>query len=80
MYQKILSISKMIDHSLLNPELTDEDLKLMRTKCKSSIEIKAAGKVRTLDDILRVKSLGITRVGATATESVMKEARKRGFH
>jgi len=58
---------------------TDDDLVLMREHCIPSIQIKAAGKVRTLDDILRVRELGATRVGATATESILKEARERGF-
>ena len=58
---------------------TDDDLALMRRACAASIQVKAAGKVRTLDDVLRVRSLGVTRVGATATESILDEARRRGF-
>ena len=41
--------------------------------------MKAAGGVRTLDDMLRVKALGVTRVGATATEAILMEARNRGY-
>jgi deoxyribose-phosphate aldolase len=41
--------------------------------------VKAAGGVRTLDDLLRVKSLGVTRVGATATEAILAEAKNRGY-
>ncbi len=59
---------------------TDSDLILMRRESINSIQIKAAGKVRTLDDILRVRSLGVTRVGATATESILLEAKKRGYN
>ena len=58
---------------------TDHDLALMRRESIASIQVKAAGKVRTLDDVLRVRSLGVTRVGATATESILEEARRRGF-
>ena len=44
-----------------------------------SVRIKAAGGVRTLDDVLRVRALGVTRVGATATEAILEEAKKRGY-
>ena len=57
---------------------TDRDLRLMRDAAAPEVRIKAAGGVRTLDDLLRVRSLGVTRVGATATESILEEAKKRG--
>ena len=44
---------------------TDYDLKLMRDNCLPLIQIKAAGGIRTLKDLLRVKNLGVTRIGAT---------------
>ncbi len=58
---------------------TDHDLALMRKYSDPSIQIKASGGVRTLDDLLRVKALGVTRIGATATESILAEAKKRGY-
>jgi deoxyribose-phosphate aldolase len=58
---------------------TDADLKLMRKHCLPSIQIKAAGGIRTLDDLLRVQMLGVTRIGATATQSIIQEALKRGY-
>lgn len=54
-------------------------LALMRKHAKDSVQIKAAGGVRTLDDLLRVRALGISRIGATATEAIVEEARKRGI-
>jgi deoxyribose-phosphate aldolase len=57
---------------------TDHDLALMRRECAPSVQVKAAGGVRTLDDVLRVRALGVTRVGATATEAILNEARARG--
>lgn len=50
---------------------TEHDLKLMRKHTAPSIEIKAAGGVRTLKDALRVRSWGVTRIGATATKSIV---------
>jgi deoxyribose-phosphate aldolase len=58
---------------------TDEHLKLMRENSPGNMQIKAAGGVRTLDDLLRVRSLGVTRVGATATTDILEEAIARGM-
>src|SRR5688572_8554376 len=58
---------------------TVEHLKLMRKHCPSSVQIKAAGGVRTLDDLLLVRSLGVSRIGATATAAILDEAKKRGI-
>ena len=57
---------------------TVEHLKLMRKHCPPSVQIKAAAGVRTLDDLLLVRSLGVTRIGATATAAILDEAKKRG--
>ncbi|MBN1483012.1 deoxyribose-phosphate aldolase [candidate division KSB1 bacterium] len=56
---------------------THHHLKLMREFSAPKVQIKAAGGVRTLDDLLAVKALGVTRVGATATITILEEARKR---
>ncbi|KAE8422986.1 hypothetical protein BDV36DRAFT_309275 [Aspergillus pseudocaelatus] len=58
---------------------TVKDLKLMREKSGKDVQIKAAGGVRTLDDLLHVMSLGVTRIGATATVAMLEEAKKRGI-
>jgi deoxyribose-phosphate aldolase len=52
-------------------------LALMRKSSSPDVQIKAAGGVRTLDDLLRVRALGVSRVGATATVAILEEARKR---
>jgi len=59
---------------------TDQVLKLMRRHCAPEVQIKAAGGVRTLDDLLRVRSLGVTRIGATATAAILDAARQSGYH
>ncbi len=56
---------------------TEHDLLLMRKYSAPHVQIKAAGGVRTLDDLLKVKALGVTRVGATATAAMLEEAKKR---
>ncbi len=56
---------------------THEDLRLMRKYAAPEVQVKAAGGVRTLDAQLEVKALGVTRVGASRTVSMMNETRKR---
>lgn len=54
-------------------------LKLMRRLCPPEVQVKAAGGIRTLDQLLRARELGCTRVGATATQAILEEAKARGF-
>ena len=49
----------------------------MRKHTAPQIKVKAAGGVRTLDDLLKVKETGVSRVGATATVAILEEAKKR---
>jgi len=58
---------------------TMDHLKLMREHTADHIQIKAAGGVRTLDDLLAVREIGVTRIGATATKVMLNEAIQRGF-
>ena len=59
---------------------TEDHLKLMRKHSADNVEIKAAGGVRTLDDLLHVRTLGVTRIGATATAVILEAAKERfGF-
>ena len=41
------------------------------------VQVKAAGGVRTLDALLAVMDLGVTRVGATATSTILDDFRAR---
>lgn len=50
---------------------THHDLELMRRHSDPQVEVKAAGGVRTLEDTLKVRQLGVTRIGATATETIL---------
>ncbi|KAG8405550.1 hypothetical protein J3459_011934 [Metarhizium acridum] len=50
----------------------------MRQFWSPEAQVKAARGVRALDDLLHVMSLGVTRVGATATFAIMTEAETWG--
>jgi len=56
---------------------THDDLRLMRANTSSHMRVKAAGGVRTLDALIAVMNLGVTRVGATATETIIEDFRAR---
>ena len=56
---------------------THEDLRLMRANTSPHVQVKAAGGVRTLDALLAVMDIGVTRVGATATETIILDFRAR---
>ena len=53
---------------------TIEDIKLMRKHSGPNVQVKCAGGVRTLTDLLNMKEAGATRSGATATEVMLKDA------
>jgi deoxyribose-phosphate aldolase len=59
---------------------TIDDLRLMRANTSPHIQVKAAGGIRTLDALLEVMALGVTRCGATATAAMLDDfkARKAG--
>lgn len=56
---------------------TDADLTLMRRHAAPHVQVKAAGGIRDLDALLRVRALGVTRCGATRTASMLDEGRQR---
>lgn len=53
------------------------DLILMRASVPSNVQLKAAGGIHTLDAMLDVLEVGVTRVGATATQQILDEFRAR---
>jgi len=52
-------------------------LELMKKSVGPKVKVKAAGGVRTLDQLLAVQAAGCTRSGATATIVMMEDAKKR---
>jgi deoxyribose-phosphate aldolase len=56
---------------------TLEDVRLMREHCPPHVQVKAAGGVRTLDQLLEMRAAGVTRIGATRTADILDECRRR---
>ncbi len=57
---------------------TENDVRLMRQYAPPQVLIKAAGGIRTLDAAIRMRELGCSRIGATATAAILDELRRRG--
>jgi deoxyribose-phosphate aldolase len=56
---------------------TLDDLQLMRKHAPQRVQVKAAGGVRDLDMLLRVREIGVTRVGASRTAPMLDDCRRR---
>jgi len=56
---------------------TEHDLALMRSSVSPAVQLKAAGGVRDLDGLIKVRDLGCSRCGATATAAMLDEYRRR---
>ena len=52
---------------------TLDDLRLMRRTVSPGIGVKAAGGIRTLDALIDALNAGATRIGATATKTILEE-------
>jgi len=54
---------------------TAEDVRLMRAVVGGEIGIKAAGGVRSLEDVQKMVQAGATRIGASASVKILEQAR-----
>ena len=56
---------------------TPEDVKLMRAHSPAHLQVKAAGGIRNLDQLLAFRTLGVSRVGASKTKDILEDCRRR---
>lgn len=68
---------KQADGSYNYRGATEHDLKVMRAGCSAEVQVKAAGGVRDLDGLIKVRDLGATRCGATATATMLEDYLRR---
>lgn len=68
---------KQADGSYNYKGATEHDLALMRASVSAKVQVKAAGGVRDLDGLIKVRDLGGSRCGATATAAMLDEYRRR---
>lgn len=53
------------------------DVTLMRRHAAPHVQVKAAGGIRDLDKLLEMRTLGVSRVGASRTREMLDECRRR---
>jgi len=56
---------------------TLDDLRLMRANTPATVQVKASGGIRTLDQVLEIEALGVTRVGTSSTAAILDELAAR---
>ena len=56
---------------------TFEDIDLMLKNVGKNVQVKAAGGVRDLDTLLKLREMGVTRCGASRTAAMLDECRRR---
>jgi deoxyribose-phosphate aldolase len=56
---------------------TEHDVKLMRASVSPRVQVKAAGGVRNLDALIKVRDLGASRCGTSSSAVLLDEYRKR---
>lgn len=54
-----------------------EDVILMRKSCSPKVAVKAAGGIRTLDQLLQFRAAGAKMIGTRSTQTILEEADKR---
>lgn len=56
---------------------TLDDLRLMRNNTPSRVQVKASGGIRTLDQVLEIEAIGVSRIGTSSTAAILDELRAR---
>jgi deoxyribose-phosphate aldolase len=56
---------------------TEHDLALMRASVSAKVQVKAAGGVRDLAGLIKVRDLGCSRCGASATVAILDDYRRQ---
>jgi deoxyribose-phosphate aldolase len=49
----------------------------MRANTRATVQVKASGGIRTLDQVLEIEALGVTRVGTSSTAAILDELSAR---
>ncbi|MDQ1089529.1 deoxyribose-phosphate aldolase [Siphonobacter sp. SORGH_AS_1065] len=52
---------------------TEHDLRLMLDHIGPTVAVKASGGIRTLEQVLKLKAMGVQRIGTSSTESILNE-------
>ena len=64
------------DGSMATMGATEHDIALMASNCSNKVEIKAAGGIKNFTTLLKMKDLGVTRIGTSSTRLILEECRE----
>lgn len=64
------------DGNMVTLGATEHDVMLMVEACKKGTHVKAAGGVKDLTTLLRMRKIGATRIGTSSTQGILDECRK----
>ncbi|GAA2648132.1 deoxyribose-phosphate aldolase [Paractinoplanes durhamensis] len=56
---------------------TIDDLALMRSAVSAKVRVKASGGVRSLDQLVAMAAVGVTRFGSSSTEEILEDLARR---
>ena len=68
--------TRQADGNMATLGATEHDVMLMVEACKKETQVKAAGGVKDLTTLLRMRKLGATRIGTSSTQGILDECRK----
>jgi deoxyribose-phosphate aldolase len=68
---------KQADGGFICKGATEHDLQLMRASVSPKVQVKAAGGVRNLDALIKVRDLGASRCGTSSSAALLDEYRRR---
>jgi len=63
------------DGSMATRGATELDIALMVRSCADNVGIKAAGGIKDLGTLLKMKHLGVSRIGTSSTQAILEECR-----
>ena len=66
---------RQADGQLATKGATEDDVALMVRACAGKAQVKAAGGVKDLSALLRMRTLGATRIGTSSTQNILDEYR-----
>ena len=67
---------KQVDGSTGTLGATQEDVSTMVNACTRGTQVKAAGGVKDLTTLLKMRKIGATRIGTSSTQGILDECRK----
>lgn len=69
--------ARQMDGTMATLGATREDVTLMVDACTNGTQVKAAGGVKNLSNLLHMRKIGATRIGTSATKKILDECRER---